>query len=815
VATVPETVVRWQNPSLPIAERVADLLARMTIEEKAGQLGSRWLGNRPRPPAPDRASQAGAASEGAADPQGSADSEGSAADAGEARFAPMEEAFAAAGEMSLEEAARWGLGHLTRVYGSAPVTAARGAAELARQQEVVRAASRFAIPAIAHEECLTGVTTLGASVYPAAIAWGATFDPELIGEMAAAIGRDLASLGVHQGLSPLMDVVRDYRWGRVEETIGEDPYLVAELGGAYVAGLQQAGVLATLKHFAGYSASRSGRNHGPVSMGRRELLEVLLPPFEAAVAAGAGSVMNSYSDVDSVPAAADAWLLTETLRNTWGFDGVVVSDYWSLPFLAMMHRIVEDDAGAAEVALRAGLDVELPDTICFRHLPDLVRSGRIGEDLLDRAAARVLTQKARLGLLDPDWSPKVPTVEQIDLDPPENREIARRVAQASIVLLDPGTALPLRDPGRVAVVGPCADDPATFMGCYAFPNHVLPKYPEHQGLGIEIRTALEALRDRLPGAEIVHEIGCPVLADDPTGIPAAAAAAAAADVCLAFVGDRAGMFGLGSSGEGCDVDDLRLPGAQAQLLEAVLATGTPVVVVVVSGRPYALGEVAGRAAGLVQAFMPGEEGGPALAEVLTGAAEPGGRLPVQIPRRPGGQPHTYLQPPLGEPSGISSVDGSPLFPFGYGRSYTDFELSGFALDRHELPTDGRFEVRVQVRNTGTRPGTEVVQLYLSDPVAQVVRPVRWLAGFARVRLAAGQSAELTFEVHADRTALVGTGGDRLVEPGAIVVAVGTSCRDLPCRDEVRLSGPVRTVGHDRVLRTPVTVSVSDSAAVPR
>lgn len=770
----------WQDPSRPAAERAADLLARMSVEEKAGQLGSRWIGNRPRPAQETQEAQA--------------------------QSAPMEDAFAHDGSLPLEEAARHGLGHLTRVYGSAPVSPEDGAAELARQQDVVVAASRFGIPAIAHEECLTGVTTYGATVYPAAIAWGATFDPDLVREMAAAIGRDLARLGVHQGLSPLMDVVRDYRWGRVEETLGEDPYLVAQLGTAYVEGLQSAGIIATLKHFTGYSASRAGRNHGPASLGRREVIDVLLPPFEAAVAAGAGSVMHSYSDIDSVPAGVDHWLLTEILRDEWGFTGTLVSDYWATPFLASMHRIVEDDAGAAAETLRAGMDVELPDTICFAHLPELVRAGEVPEELLDRAALRVLTQKASLGLLDPGWSPKVEEPELIELDPPTNRDIARRIAETSIILLDPGTALPLESAERIAVVGPCADDPRTFMGCYAFPNHVLPKFPGHdEGLGIEIPTALESLRAEFPAAQIVHHLGCQVMGDDRSGIAAAVAAAQESDLCIAFVGDLAGMFGLGSSGEGCDADDLRLPGVQADLLDALLATGKPVVVVLVSGRPYALGEVATRAAGLVQAFMPGEAGGAALAGVLSGRIEPGGRLPVQIPRRPGGQPYTYLQPPLGEPSMISSVDVTPLFPFGHGRSYTSFELGGFTVDRTEIPTDGEFRVSVVVGNRGERAGTEVVQLYLSDPVAQVVRPVHWLAGFARVHLEPGESREVVFRVHADRTALVGRDLKRVVEPGEIGVSLGTSSGDRPHQASVRLTGAPRVVGHDRVLDTPVEV----------
>jgi len=257
--------------------------------------------------------------------------------------APMQDVFAASGTLSLEQASRHGLGHLTRVWGSAPVTVEQGIAELVRQHKIVLTRSRLGVPAPIHEECLTGFTTFGATVYPAAIAWGAAFDPDLVERMAAAIGRDTAAVGVHQGLSSMLDVVRDYRWGRVEETIGEDPYLVAILGSAYVRGLQGAGVIATLKHFAGYSASRAARNHGPVSMGRRELLDVVLPPFETAIAtATAGSVMNSYSDIDGVPAGADPWLLTEVLREGWGFAGTVVSDYWAVPFLATMHRVAAD-----------------------------------------------------------------------------------------------------------------------------------------------------------------------------------------------------------------------------------------------------------------------------------------------------------------------------------------------------------------------------------------------------------------------------------------------------------------------------------------
>jgi beta-xylosidase len=779
---------RWQDPTLRTADRVDLLLEQMTLEEKVAQLGSRWIGGA-LPDTEDDANRT---------------------------VAPMQDVFAAGRALSLEEASRDGLGHLTRVFGSAPVTAADGAAELVRQQRVVLDASRLGIPALVHEECLTGFTTFGATVYPAAIAWGATFDPALVERMAASIGRDMAAVGVHQGLSPVLDVVRDYRWGRVEETMGEDPYLVSVLGAAYVRGLQSAGVIATLKHFAGYSAARTGRNHGPVSMGRRELMDVILPTFETAVAlAGAGSVMNSYSDVDGVPAGADHWLLTDLLREEWGFDGSVVSDYWAVPFLATMHRIAADTDDAGAQALAAGIDVELPDTVGFGHgLLQRVRRGELPETLVDRAARRLLTQKVQLGLLDADWTPEgsVAGAAAVDLDSPANRALAREMAERSVVLLEAGSALPLLGDGRpalrrLAVIGPCAADPRVLMGCYAFPNHVLPRHPG-LGLGVEVPTAVDALTAELPGVEIVHQQGCPVQGEDRSGFGAALAAAREADLCVAMVGDLAGLFGHGSSGEGCDAEDLRLPGVQAELVGELIETGTPVVVVVVSGRPYALGDIHGRAAGLVQAFMPGEEGGPALAGVLSGRIQPSGKLPVQIPKHPGGQPSTYLQPPLGGPesAGISTLDPTPLYPFGYGRSYTTFEVEALRISDAEVPTDGAFTVSVRVRNTGQRAGDEVVQLYLHDVVAQVVRPVKQLAGFARVGLAPGEGVDVTFRVHADRTAYSNRELERIVEPGDIEVMVGTSAADLPCRGRVRLTGTLRVVGHDRQLITPVELS---------
>ncbi|WP_285487180.1 beta-glucosidase [Amycolatopsis taiwanensis] len=741
----------------------------MTLEEKIAQLGSSWPGNEEL----------------------------------NGNVAPMQDVFARGG-VPFEQARANGIGHVTRVFGTAPVSAADGAARVAALQREIVEQTRLGIPAIVHEECLTGFTTYGATVYPTSLAWAATFDPGLVERMAGAIGDDMRRAGAHQGLSPVLDVVRDYRWGRVEETLGEDPYLVGRLGSAYVRGLEHAGIIATLKHFAGYSASRAARNHAPVSIGWRELGDVILPPFEMAIRdGGARSVMAAYVDLDGVPASAHERLLTGILRDEWGFDGVVVSDYWSIAFLKTMHGIAEDVGQTGALALAAGVDVELPDTLCYgKELVDLVRSGEVDESVVDRSVRRLLRQKAELGLLDEGW---VPEVSEVDLDSPRNRAIAREVAEKSVVLLANTGVLPV-GAGKIAVVGPCADDPLAFLGCYSYPNHVLPRYPE-LGRGVAVPSLLAALRAELPDAEIVAHQGCPIREEDRSGFADAVAATQEADLCVAVVGDRAGMFGEGTSGEGCDAADLSLPGVQDELLSELLATPTPVVVVVVSGRPYALGAHADRAAALVQAFLPGEEGGGALAGVLSGRVTPTGKLPVQVPRLAGGSPGTYLHPPLGGNSeGISNLDPTPLFPFGHGISYTRYEYSDLRLSAPEIPTDGEVAVSVQVANAGDRAGEEIVQLYLHDVCAQVTRPVRQLAGFVRVALAPGERARVTFALHADRTSFIGLNLRRIVEPGTVEVFVGPSSADLPCSASFDLTGPVRELTRDRVLTTPATVA---------
>jgi beta-glucosidase-like glycosyl hydrolase len=711
-------------------------------------------------------------------------------------------------EAPLAEVIKDGLGQLTRVFGTRPVPPGDAARTLSELQAQIVAASRFGIPAVAHEECLTGFAAWTATIFPTPLAWGATFDPGLVGEMAAAIGSSMAGVGIHQGLAPVLDVTRDRRWGRTEETIGEDPYLVGLVGTAYVRGLQSAGIQATLKHFAGYSASRAGRNMAPVAIGPREFADVILVPFEMALRiGGAKSVMPSYTDVDGVPVSGDRTMLTGLLRDQLGFDGLVVSDYYAIAFLQTQHAVASTPAQAAALALDAGLDVELPSVACYgAALVTAVREGQVPQELVDRAAARVLRQKCELGLLDPGWSPAGVPAAVIDLDPPAHRGLARRLAEESVVLLaNRDASLPLRPDASIAVVGLLANDPLAFFGCYSMPRHLGGRYAEAIE-GPDATTLLDALRAELPAAEISYAAGCAVRGTDRSGFAHAAVHAEEADVVVAVLGDEAGLFGRGTSGEGCDVTDLRLPGVQEDLLRVLVGTGKPVVLVLVTGRPYAIGHVADRLAAAVQAFFPGEEGGGAIAGVLSGRVVPSGRLPVEMPNSPGAQPSSYLRSRLAGKHPGSPVDPTPLFAFGHGLSYTSFDYAALAIKPAEIPTDGTVEVTCTVRNTGDRVGDEVVQLYLSDPVAQVVRPLRWLAGFARVPLEPGQAHQVTFRLHADRTAFSGRSGARIVEPGEIGVAIGGASDQLPLQGSFLLTGPERLVGADRVLDTPVRIS---------
>lgn len=801
----------WREPGLPVAERVKDLMARMSLDEKLAQLTSVWLGS-------DASAGQVAPMQPDGEPEPDADVEP------DAQLLPL---------------VRHGIGQLTRIYGTLPVVPLAAARDLAEKQRTIMARGQ-GIPALVHEECLTGLAAWQATVYPAPLSWGASFDPGLIRRMGAQIGAVLRRLGVHQGLAPVLDVARDLRWGRIEESIGEDPYLVGTIGSAYVAGLESAGIVATLKHFIGYSSSRSGRNHAPVSMGPREAADVILPPFEMALRAGARSVMNSYTDIDGVPVASDASLLTGLLRDTFGFDGTLVSDYFAVAFLERTHSVAGSRGEAAALALAAGIDVELPAVDCFGEpLLDEIEAGRVDVALIDRALERVLRQKCELGLLDPHWSPEAPilaeyaeagSADEVEpLDDPRSRALAGELARRSIVLLSnrgadtqadangTGPALPLRPGARLAVVGPRAHVKDALFGCYSFPRHVGRHHPE-LALGVEVDTVLEALAQDQAGYQITYARGCSAMpslqdSDGASGnededIAAAVATARDADVCVAVLGDVSGLFGKGTSGEGCDALDLTLPGRQGELLDALLETGTPVVLVLLVGRPYELSRYVDRLAAAVCAFLPGEAGSGAIADVLAGRAEPAGRLPIGFPGDGGGRPGGYLAAPLARLNEISNVDPTQLFPFGHGLSYNAAVWDGVEPaegDDVTWATDGRCRIKVRLRNTGATETTEVVQVYLHDPVAEVARPVQFLVAAPRIDLPAGAERTVLIDLHADAASYTGRAGRRIVEPGDLELRVGASCTDIRAVLPVRMTGPRREAGFDREFHPAVQV----------
>lgn len=746
------------HPSIA-SERVVSLMAQLTLDEKLAQLVGLWAAAKRR----------------------------------DEVVAPMQDTLLA-DEVNFERFAAAGLGQFTRHYGTRPVEASEGADGLARRQQWLVEQSRFGIPAVVHEECLTGVLAWGATTYPTPLAWGASFNPQLVRRMSERIGDDLRSLGVHQGLAPVLDVVRDVRWGRVEECISEDPVLVGAIGTAYVSGLESTGVVSTLKHFVGYSNSRGGQNHGPVSMGPRERAEVFLPPFELAIRdGGARSVMNSYTETDGIPAAADAALLTGILRDDWGFTGTVVADYFAVTFLQTMHGVAGSLSDAAVLALTAGIDVELPTGSAYlAPLVDAVEAGRLDVAVVDRALERVLRQKLELGLLDPAYDPAAPRPHDLDSD--ENRAVATALAEQSIVLLANDGILPLRPAvaPRVAIIGPNARAANNLLGCYSFANHVLPHHPSVES-GVDALTVAEALiaeiGEAIPFSTFVESPGCDVNSDDASGLVEAIGAVRGADLAFVIVGDQSGMFGKGTSGEGCDSADLELPGLQRRLVEQALATGTPVVLVLVTGRPYVLDGLADRAAAVVQAFLPGQEGARAIAGVVTGRVVPSGRLPVGIPSATSMQPSTYLHPILGGKTPVSSVDPTPAFPFGFGLSYTRFEYGDATVDAASIATDGSVTLSFELHNRGNVAGDEVVQIYAHDPVASVTRPVRSLVAFGRVSLDAGASVRVAVTLSATVFSFIDRDLRRVVEPGAIDLIVARDALDATATVRIELTGP--------------------------
>jgi beta-glucosidase len=783
------TAPLYRDPSLPIDARVADLLARMTRAEKVAQLGSFWA------------------------------------------FEVIKESGLDEGRLA--ERVADGIGHVTRLAGSTNLRPAEVAEAANGIQRYLAESTRLGIPAIIHEETLHGLGAWAAPCFQQSIGAAASFDPAAVSAMAHTIRRRMLLMGARHALGPVFDIARDPRWGRIEETYGEDPYLAAELGCAYVRALQgddlATGVAATAKHMVGHGLAEGGLNQAPAHVGPRELRDEQLFPFEAAVrVAGIASVMPAYCDVDGVPCHASTELLAGILRGEWGFDGLVASDYMGVEMVAMAHRLTSELGEAGRLALTAGVDAELPRTAAFG--PPLVaalEAGRMDEALLEATVGRVLRMKFRLGLFDRPYvdAPAESAIEALVAD---EARAGRTLAERSLVLLENDGILPLAAGiGRLAVIGPIADSARDLLGDYSHLVHMQTLSNMRSGgdalggvgdrdviePGDELsgrRTILDALRSALVGAEVTYARGTGISEGTDDELAAAVEAARGAEVAILVLGERSGLTDDSTTGEFRDRSTLGFLGRQQELLEAVVATGTPVVLVVVSGRPLAIEWAARHCAAILFAWVPGDEGPDALADALTGATNPGGKLPVTVPRSVGQVPLTYRHHPTGghsQPKG-DYVDGSvaPLWPFGHGLSYTTFRIDHLRVARTELATTGdSVTIRVDVTNTGERAGDEVVQLYVRDEEASVARPVRELRGFQRVRLEAGECRTVVFTLSTEQFAYVDAGYHRVVEPGRVSVQVGRSSTDLPLTAVLTLVGPVVDLveRHDYLTRTAV------------
>lgn len=777
--TAPPTDAPYRDPSRTPTERSADLLARMSRDEKVAQLGAAW-------PAEV--------------------SDGETFDPGKA-----------------QQVLAQGIGQITRISGST-LLSAEAAVRMGNDiQRFLVERTRLGIPAILHEESLHGLTALDAVVHPQSIGLAATWEPERVERMARLIGIAARSRGARLVLAPVLDLARDPRWGRTEETYGEDTYLVMALGLAYTRGVQAQGVLCCGKHFVAHGLPEGGMNRAPVHLGARELREQYMLPFEAAVRQERlGTMMHAYHELDGVPCMASHELLTRILRDEWGFEGVVVADYDGVNELILSHRLTDDQAVAASMTLRAGLDQELPRTLAYGEpLKRALDQGLVDQATLDLAVSRVLRLKFELGLFESPLAE--PAAAAIDLS--GEQALALESARKSIVLLENDGTLPL-DPGRgrVALIGPSADDARNQLGDYAHQLHVEALLRNRESLSSaipvadslrpsrasdRIPTVLDELRARLTEERVAYARGCGLLDGSDEEMAQAVEIASAADVAVLVMGERSGLTDDALCGETRDRLDLGLPGRQQELLQTVVATGTPVVLVLMSGRPLAVTWAAEHCAAVLHAWVPGDRGAEAIVDVLTGAANPGGKLPVSMPRHVGQLPIYYAHRPTGGHSNwnVEYVDGSnlPLWPFGFGRSFTTFELSDLRLSTGEIDPDGEVEIGATVRNTGDRAGDEVVQLYVRDVAASLTRPVKELRGFARVGLEPGEARRVTFTLYAEQLAFVDVPGRWLVEPGEFQLMVGTSSAELPLTATLRVVGPARVIESRQHYLTGVSI----------
>ncbi|SHF08146.1 beta-glucosidase [Pedobacter caeni] len=752
----------YKDPAAPVTSRINDLLSRMTLEEKVGQL-SVLLGW-------DMYSKTG-----------------NAVKASEEFKKAIAEQHTGMLWATLR-ADPWT--KKTLLTGLTPELAAKATNAI---QKYAIENSRLNIPMLLAEECAHGHMAIGTTVFPTSIGQSSTWNPDLIREMAAAIAMEARLQGAHIGYGPVLDLAREPRWSRVEETYGEDPVLNSRMGEAMVRGFQgnnlKSGfnIASTLKHFTAYGVPEGGHNGGSVAVGTRELFQSYLPPFKAAVKAGALSVMTAYNSIDGIPCSANHFLLTDLLRKQWDFNGFVVSDLGSISGLVSNHQVASNATEGASMAINAGLDADLSGYGYGPALLDAFKKGLVSTSVLDTAVARVLRIKFEMGLFENPYVDVKKAAKTVRND--AHVALARKVASASLVLLkNKNNVLPLsRQLKKIAVIGPNADNIYNQLGDYTAPQDenavvtVLEGIKAHAGKELEVQFAK----------------GCAIRDTTSSGIAEAVALAKNSEVAVVVLGGSSARdfkteyLNTGAaqvkatdaavsdmeSGEGYDRATLDLMGRQLELLQKIVNTGTPVVLVLIKGRPLNLNWAADHVDAIVDAWYPGQEGGNAIADVLFGKSNPAGRLPISIPKSVGQLPVYYN---LKKPTNHSyvEVDGKPLYPFGYGLSYTSFEYSNLNIAVSGAQDNLVVKVKLEVKNTGKRDGDEVVQLYIVDKVSSVVTPVKQLKKFKRLSLKSGEQQVLEFELNADDLKLFNQQMNWVLEPGDFTLILGGSSDDV-------------------------------------
>ncbi len=685
--------------------------------------------------------------------------------------------------------------------GLDPVLAAKATNAI---QRYVIENTRLGIPLLLAEEAMHGHMAIGTTVFPSAIGQGSTWNPGLIEEMASIIAKEVRSQGAHIGYGPILDLAREPRWSRVEETFGEDPYLNAKLGVGVIKGFQgkdlKSGenVISTLKHFAAYGVSEGGHNGAAVRVGNRDLYSNYLYPFEEAIKTGAQSVMTAYSSIDGIPSTAHKELLTDVLKEKWGFDGFVVSDLGSIEGLIGDHKVAADNIEAAAMALKAGVDSDLGGKAYSSSLKEALSRDLIAEDDLNTAVRRILKLKFKMGLFE---NPYV-DVEEVHnkVRTEEHIKLARQLARESIVLLKNEAVLPLsKKLKKIAVIGPNANNVYNQLGDYTAPQ------PEDN-----IVTVLEGIKNKLPEAEVLYEKGTAIRDTINTDIEAAVDIAKQAEVAIVVLGgssardfkteyketgaakvsEKDSLLSDMESGEGFDRATLNLMGKQLDLLKAVKKTGTPTILVTIKGRPLLLNWPSKNIPAIVEAWYPGQEGGNAIADILFGDYNPAGRLPVSVPKSVGQLPVFYNQWPPKRHNYVE-MDAEPLYPFGYGLSYSNFEYSDLEIQVNEDGSNTKVAIVFKVKNNSDVDGDEVVQLYLNDMVSSVVTPIKSLRGFQRAFMKAGEVKTFQFELEPNDLALFNTSMKKIVEKGEFLVMVGASSEDIKLKENFKLTEPIK------------------------